>query len=88
MSATAARHAAGRAAVRRPLSDAVTTYMAELHHTVPFARVVADATCAFCGIRLVAIPDAPVRYQRPRFPVADYYHPGCAKAQRISDGLM
>lgn len=64
----------------RPFSDAVTMVMPELHHTVPMHEV--QNECAWCGIRLTAIPDAP----KPVFGLEGevvYCHPGgCATNHR------
>lgn len=61
-----------------PLSDAETVFMPELYPpTVPIALAVADDLCAWCGIRLCAIPDPPRHYEGMRF------HPGgCVAAAR------
>lgn len=61
----------------RPLSDADTAFMPELHGTVPMAKVQND--CGWCGINLRAIPDAPKQID----PDGPYYHPiGCLAAAR------
>lgn len=58
--------------MHRPLSDAVTTFMPELvPATVPI-RVA--FFCAWCGVKLAAIPDEPQEYAE------HYYHPSCLGA--------
>ena len=62
--------------MNRPLSDAQTFYMPELHQTRPMAVVRAEQHCAWCTIQLTAIPDRPVQFD------GKLYHPGCAPRAR------
>ena len=53
----------------RPLSDAETTFMPELHpRTVPI-RVA--YYCARCNIKLTAVPEDPIEHEGRK------YHPTC-----------
>lgn len=70
--------------MNRPLSDAETTFMPELHPpTEPLYVVDARGKCAWCRISLSAVPDEP----RPVF-TADgrivHTHPSCTGAFRQS----
>lgn len=57
-----------------PLSDAKTTFMPELHPaTVPIKVAM---YCAWCTIRLIAVPDDPVPHN------GVLYHPSCWDARR------
>jgi hypothetical protein len=63
--------------VNRPLSNAPTTFMPELHpQTVPLhiARY-----CGWCGIPLAAIPDEPVEHRGRR-----YHNERCLTAHLLS----
>lgn len=56
----------------RPLSNADTVFMPELHPTtVPIKLAL---FCAWCSIKLCAIPDQPVEY------AGKMYHPSCLDA--------
>lgn len=68
----------------RPLSDAQTTFMPELHpRTTLLPR--ADEKCEWCKIRLCAIPEHPRPYFRPADGKLVHCHPGCIGAQRSKD---
>lgn len=69
----------------RPLSDADTMVMPELHLTVPMALVRADERCGWCDIRLTAVPQQARSYFRPGESRATLFHPGCVTAQRQYD---
>lgn len=66
--------------VSLPLTDAETTLMPELHHTVPMAEV--QTECAWCGIRLAAIPDAPKPVYDPEGKIVHVHPGGCVAAYR------
>lgn len=68
-----------------PFSNAETTIMPELHPpTVPLSIAEARARCAYCGIKLNAVPDAP----RQLVPDGPYYHPSCiGPARSVMSGL-
>lgn len=73
---------------RRPLSDAETMFMPELHPaTVPIPRV--DDRCGWCSMRLGALQykegDGPRPYIRPGQTKIEHFHPGCISAQRNQD---
>lgn len=55
----------------RPLTNACTMHMPELHQTRPVAAVHAELYCAWCCIRLTAVPDSPCYFG------GRYYHPSC-----------
>jgi hypothetical protein len=58
----------------RPLSDAPTTVMPELHQTQPIKLAY---HCGWCDIRLAAVPDQPREFD------GRWYHPGgCVSAAR------
>jgi len=70
----------------RPFSDAPTTFMPELYpDTVPIAVARTGEVCAYCEIRLGAIPDPPKPYVRAGENEVRHYHPGCIDAQRNKD---
>lgn len=59
-----------------PFTDAQTYEMPEMHATMPMRAV--QNVCGWCGIKLSAIPQAPVPG-----PDGKYYHPGgCMAAAR------
>lgn len=64
--------------MNRPLSDADTTFMPEMHPaTVPMAVAELANACGWCGIRLSAVPERPREFDGMRF------HPGgCISAAR------
>lgn len=67
----------------RPFTEGPTTLMPELHDTRPMAVVKREMFCAWCGIRLAAIPDSPSPLVPPWSKEVHYFHPGgCAAAAR------
>ena len=62
-----------------------TVEMGELH-TQPLPALPMDMPCAWCGIRLRAVPDAPKPYKPRDTDELAWYHPtGCIAAARNAD---
>lgn len=66
-----------------PFSDAETTFMPEMHpQTEPMAAVKAREHCAWCGIKLTAIPDTPRPVHAPNGKIVHTHPGGCTAAFR------